>query len=83
MTPVEKAYQDIQEGKRVAIAFDKYGYYSIQTSKSPITQAQIEQTISECTAKLPSTVNRECFLYSLDDKIEMTWKSLNEASHRF
>ncbi len=83
MAPFVKAYQDIQEGKHVAIAFDKYGYYSIKTSDSPLTQAQINNTINDCTEKLPTTVNRECFLYSLDDKIEMTWKSLDEAAHPF
>ncbi len=70
-----------------ALAIDRYGFWESVQSTQTITQAQIDQMIAACNAKIPAPAPggraRECFLYSVDDQVVFTRESFTMATYGY
>ncbi len=65
-------------------AIGRFGQDAIKFSANEITQADIDETVAACTAKLgePAEGTRQdpsCFVYAIDNEVVWTWESYKEA----
>ncbi len=67
-----------------ALALDRYGFWESVQSTQAVTQAEINQMIADCNAKIPPPApggrRRDCFLYSVDDQVVYTRESFSLAT---